>query len=215
MKVKNAKELITAQIVTQLEKYGQVTAQQLHDETGIAFIMIYAVLKELRQADAIEIEDKEDTKFYKVKDISKMKLLIKEAREGKEEEEEPYKSNNYTQKSLGRDLSLFSFQNQDRGKGRTALAVLKAFVKDKTATLAMIKETFSDTIVNKFGVTETLAKAKEHEYQRYFMKEEDIIITNDKKKICVTNQWDTQRFELLIEAAQKIGYTITKVEKPV
>ncbi|MGB3947462.1 MAG: hypothetical protein WBM13_05740 [Bacteroidia bacterium] len=218
MKLQEARLLIAAQ----LKKHDQVTAQELNYETKIPFVQIYGILKFLNQEGAVEIETKDNIKLYKVADSSKMHLLINEVDATKTQEpskelgQKPaslVKVSRYENKPT-RDTSVFRFRKGDepKGKGQTVLAIVKAYVADHSATLADIKEAFADEMVGKWGVTEMYKKAVENPL-RYLTKDHQIIVTHDKKKICTTNQWTVDRFEVFCDAAQKIGYKITKVEK--
>ena len=213
MKNQESREII----FSQFQKNNQQEVQTLSVETKIPLISIYSALKFFKQNELLEeVGGTGTNKIYKVIDIKKMeKLVFLNENDNKNPEpplkraendiNEPYKSS--------RDTSQFSFRKESRGKGQTVLAILKAFVAEKAPTLAEVKKAFPDAIVSKWGVTADYNAAIKCSRQRYFTKHDQVILTQDKKKICVTNQWDVNRFGAFIEVANKLGLKVNRVQK--
>lgn len=206
-------------IATQIEKQKSTTAKSIHAETQIPYVMIYAAIKHFTDGGAIDVEVKDDTKFYKLKDAKKFKALISgEAtkQKGKSDEKEQDITATPTMKKYAnvptRDTSKYIFQKEKRGKGRTVLAVIQHHLSVKKVTLEKLKATFPDDLVQKWGVTASANSASKHDRQRYFTGEGDILVTSDKKRLAVTNQWTSSRFISFCDVAKKLGYKIQKVD---
>ncbi len=98
-------------------------------------------------------------------------------------------------------------------KGRLAVAIVKAFVgKNKSATLAKVREIFPDEIVKNYCVVQPLAEAKKKSVasgrDRYFMDADSQITLKDKKVIVVTSQISVNEIKPIIAIARKLGMTI-------
>lgn len=209
-------------VATQIEKQKSTTAKELHSETQIPYVMIYAAIKHFNDGGGIEVEVKDDAKLYKLLDAKKLRALASGETPNKsskaQEKEEDITTSPMMKKYANvptRDTSKFIVRNIDkepRGKGRTVLAIIQTHVKAKRMTLDKLKATFPDELVQKWGVTTSWNKAKEHDRQRYFVGENDQILTSDKpqKKLAVTNQWSLQRWEKFAEIARGLGYKIQK-----
>ena len=122
---------------------------------------------------------------------------------------------NKKQEKTGRDTTKYIFERSEpMPKGQTVLAILKAFFRDKKPTLKQVKEAFDDSIVQRYGVTQELSVAKSLSgdgRDRFFMKPDQILVTKDLKKLACTSQWTSERFDDVLKAARKVGYTVKAV----
>jgi hypothetical protein len=215
MTVTEARQLVAQQI----EKQKITTAKSIHSETQIPYVMIYAAIKHFTDGSGIEVELKDDTKNYKLLDAKKLRALVSgEApkKNSKQEEKEGDITATPTMKKYAnvptRDTSKYIFMKEKRGKGRTVLAVIQHHLATKKVTLEKLKTTFPDELVQKWGVTASANSAAKHDRQRYFTGEHDILVTSDKKRLAVTNQWTASRFDAFCKVAKGLGYKIQKAE---
>lgn len=206
-------------VATQIEKLKITTAKSIHSETQIPYVMIYAAIKHFTDGGGIEVEVKDDVKYYKLLDAKKLRALVAgeaQKKKGKTEEREEDITASPTMKKYAnvptRDTSKYIFQKEKRGKGRTVLAVIQHHLSTKKVTLEKLKATFPDELVQKWGVTASANSASKHDRQRYFTGEGDILVTSDKKRLAVTNQWTSSRFIAFCDVAKKLGYKIQKVD---
>lgn len=219
-------------IVAFITENKKATPQEVHNKTSIPYIVIYATVKAL-QSHGLKVEETKEGKTYSISDAKKLSQELQRLSEGKSipstqtrAQEENKAATETTDKPKSsyvvpkfskpqRDTTRYKFKGEIRGKGPTVLAVIQDYCSQKK-NLATIKETFPDSIIGKYGVTNLLAKAKEMEKEtgrpRYFTREEQIIQTRDGKKICVSNQVDGKRFDALSAIFKSLGYKITPVE---
>jgi hypothetical protein len=111
-----------------------------------------------------------------------------------------------------RHQGSYKFTGKDYKKGPLALAVVKKAVEQNPEmTLEELKSAFPDEIVKYYGICQTLKFGKEKSgkyYQRYFMKEDQIIKLNDGMEVVVTNQWTKEGIDKFIAHVKKMGYKI-------
>lgn len=200
MKIKEARKLIQ----TLFEKSGKLTVQEVCEQSKLPLVSVYSVLKYMKNMDVLdEIEGSGTNKLYQFNSESNNSIQKVHVDEGQVKPKEEVKK-------TSRDTSLFEFRGVNRNKGQTALEVLRVFVTEHDSKLKDIKKAFPDEIVSKWGVTQEFDQAINQKYQRYFIKENQVIKTMDGIKICVTNQWDVTRFNAFIEIASSHGYKIVR-----
>lgn len=211
----------TGHIVDMLLEKKEVTAQEISYKHKIALVQIYALMKKFEAAGAVKKEEKDNAKLFILKDAKKLGAVAAEepTATGKESKSVKKKEEKGSSKAVpevvnksGRDTTKYTFQKQTLPKGQCVLAVVRTHMDAKKLTLVNLKECFPDNIVGRFGVVNTLSKAKElsPDRPRYFMKDTDIIKTADHKQVVVCSQWTSERFDKFLEVSKKLGYKITK-----
>ncbi len=108
-------------------------------------------------------------------------------------------------------MRKFRFKGEHHTKGGLVHAVISEFVsKRKNISLAKLKESFPDELLQRFGVVQEIAKAKQFASggrDRYFMQDERVIKLKDKR-IVVCNQWTSENIKGFLTAARKLGFDI-------
>ncbi len=115
-------------------------------------------------------------------------------------------------KNTGRNTGTYLFNGTSYNKGKLINTVVAAHVaKNKNITHDKLKDVFPDTLLKRFGIFQTVEKAREisgAKYDRYFFKEEFQI----KLKDCVIvtcNQITSENILPFLEVCAKLGYEIT------
>lgn len=170
-----------------------MTPQQIAEKTGIVLMTVHKCLKQMLTEEKV-VSDKTDGVIV----YSSVPTVQEDAMEesaGEEIEDAPKKRDKAT--SQGRNMDKVTFRGVGYPKGRYVLEYLRALLADHAITHDELKEAFPDTIVGKFGVFAKQKEAKElsKQYRRYFINDDETLVTADKVKICVTNQWSSQRLE--------------------
>jgi len=216
----------TKKIMVYLSGKAMQTAKEINAATNVPFVQIFGILKRYEgKGISVELPRAKGAKFFSISDPKKIqdmlsKLAAPTVLKIAETKSDATKSEvSSPQRVLGknkkpaRDTGKFIFRKgEPKGKGPTVLAVLQAYVAEKKPLLYELKTAWPDSLVSKWGVTETLSKAREHDRQRYFTKDNQVLVTKDKKKLCVTNQWDASRFAAFLDVAAQFGYKIKPVE---
>jgi hypothetical protein len=216
----------TKKIMIYLSGKSMQTAKEINAATNVPFVQIFGILKKYEgQGISVDLPRAKGAKFFSISDPKKIQEMLFKLGETtslkvtNEKAPSSTSDSNRSQLTLGknkkpqRDTSKFIFRKSEpRGKGQTVLAIMQAYVAEKNPLLYELKTTWPDTLVSKWGVTETLSKAKEHDRQRYFTKNDQILVTKDKKRVCVTNQWDASRFAAFLNVAAQLGYKIKPVD---
>lgn len=218
----------TKKIMAYLSGKAMQTAKEINAATNVPFVQIFGILKKYEgNGIKVELPRAKGAKFFSISDAKKIQAMLNKLAPASTlkiavEKSSPAKSETSSapqhviipkNKKAPRDTTRFIFRKgEPLGKGQTVLAIMQAYVAEKKPLLYELKTAWPDTLVSKWGVTETLSKAKEHDRQRYFTKDDQILITKDKKKIAVTNQWDSSRFTAFLDVAAQFGYKIKPVE---
>lgn len=208
----------TGHIADMLIENKKVTPAEITYKHKIAAVQIYGIMKKFETAGAVKKEEKENGKLFVLLDEKKLRACLapapatKEPATEKKKEEKKPEPKKEPAATNGRDTSKYTFQKQSLPKGQCVLAVVRAHMEAKKLTLANLRECFPDELVGRFGVVNTLSRAKElsPNRPRYFMKSEDIIKTSDNKAVVVCSQWTSERFDRFMEVAKKLGYKISR-----
>lgn len=216
----------TKKIMAHLSGKAMQTAKEINAATNVPFVQIFGILKKYEgKGISVELPRAKGAKFFSISDPKKIQEMLSKLNVPtviKIAEEKTTSTKNdlsSPQRTLGknkkpaRDTSKFVFRRSEpMGKGKTVLAIMQAYVKEKKPLLYELKTAWPDSLVSRWGITESLSKAKEHDRQRYFTADSQILVTSDKKKMAVTNQWDASRWAAFLEVAKKLGYKVTPVE---
>ncbi|WP_142414060.1 PD-(D/E)XK nuclease family protein [Hathewaya massiliensis] len=112
----------------------------------------------------------------------------------------------------GKDYSKYLFKGKKYAKNRLVLAVIKEYINSTKATYDELKSIFEDSIQGTWGVFQTVEGLVSRDTRRYFLKSDEILVTEDGTRIAVCNQWGSPKVEKFIDTAVKLGYEIKKVE---
>lgn len=115
-------------------------------------------------------------------------------------------------KQVGRNSGTYKFNGVSYNKGKLINAVVAAYcATHKNITHDKLKEVFPDTLMKRFGIFQTVEKAREisgSKYDRYFFKEEFQIKLKDCV-ICTCNQITSDNILPFIEiCVNKLGIVI-------
>lgn len=119
------------------------------------------------------------------------------------------------QRETRKDHSRYKFNNNDFGKGKLALAIIKHyFNQNPNMSIEALSNDF-EHITHSQPIIETLEIAKNKAEltgrKRYFLDERDILTINNGTKYVVSNQWGKDNIEDIIEIANNnFGYQIEK-----
>jgi len=189
-------------IYNELKKKKSITAQALnYTPHNIPFIQSYGVLAHLMELGAVEKQDR----IYVLVDEKKAVGIFS----GKVSVKSEIKKVKPLLVKSGRNTSKYVFEKIVYSKGACVLAVVKAYVKDNNPTYKELEKVFPP-LVKRYGILNTLEKAKElsPDRPRYFMKDNQILITKDKVNVVVTNQWVHEKFIEFVEFSKRINYII-------
>ena len=129
--------------------------------------------------------------------------------------EKPVVSDEATLKpSVGkRNNDKFTFNGEQLGKGKLVLFVIKAYLeKNKKISFSELQEAFPDSLhpSKQYGIIREFSEAKKISKgrDRYFMN--DVLLTGDKKKAVVTNQWSSEYLNFgFLKHAKSLGFKIS------
>lgn len=218
-------EELKSNLLKYLQQVKQTTLTDAAAKTKISLIRLQWAAKLLEEENSIVSERSPGGKIVRLaekqtatksapasdqkKEKAEAAATVKQPSNQNEEKAKPKKL-----EKRGRDTTKYVFERSEpMPKGQTALAVLRAFFRDKKPTLKQVKESFDDSIVQRYGVTQELSNAKtlSSDRDRFFMKPEQILVTKDGKKLACTSQWTSERIDAFLKAAHKIGYTVKGV----
>jgi len=215
-------------IIDVVKASSSIDKKTISESTATKGIVLEGALSKLVKDKIIIVEVKEGEKIYSISPetevcltqdpiIPQISATKKEKKEKLEDEiavagENTEKSKTSYGKNEGkRDMRKFRFKGEHHTKGGLVHAVITEFVsKRKSISLAKLKESFPDELLQRFGVVQEIAKAKQFASggrDRYFMQEERIIKLKDKK-IVVCNQWTSENIKPFLTAARKLGFDI-------
>ena len=117
------------------------------------------------------------------------------------------------------DFTKYIFNNNEYGKGKLVLAVVRQYISDNNADYSTLLEVFPSTLQGGFGVfisaekSEQILKDGKYVGDRYFIKEDESLTTTDGVKIFISNQWGTKEngpgnFDRFFAKAIDLGYEI-------
>jgi len=215
-------------IIDVVKEASSVDKKTISESTATKGIVLEGALSKLVKDKVIIVEVKEGEKIYSISPetevcltqdpiIPQISATKKEKKEKLEDEiavagENTEKSKTSFGKNDGkRDMRKFRFKGEHHTKGGLVHAVITEFVsKRKNISLAKLKESFPDELLQRFGVVQEIAKAKQFASggrDRYFMQDERVIKLKDKK-IVVCNQWTSENIKGFLTAARKLGFDI-------
>ena len=215
-------------IIDVVKEASSVDKKTISESTATKGIVLEGALSKLVKDKIIIVEVKEGEKIYSISPetevcltqdpiIPQISATKKEKKEKLEDEiavarENTEKSKTSYGKNEGkRDMRKFRFKGEHHTKGGLVHAVITEFVsKRKNISLAKLKESFPDELLQRFGVVQEIAKAKQFASggrDRYFMQDERVIKLKDKK-IVVCNQWTSENIKGFLTAARKLGFDI-------
>jgi hypothetical protein len=122
-------------------------------------------------------------------------------------------------KSKSFDHSKYIFNNQEYGKGRLALAVVKEYVRQNPdITLGGLQKIFDKktlktgyTVIAEYNnAKDIFERSKGLKY--HFLNEDEIIYLENGQKIAVCNDWTIYNIDNFIKVARNLGYKIAKKE---
>ncbi len=215
-------------IIDVVKEASSVDKKTISESTATKGIVLEGALSKLVKDKVIIVEVKEGEKIYSISSeidgssteeviIPQISATKKEKKEKLEDEiavagENTEKSKTSFGKNDGkRDMRKFRFKGEHHTKGGLVHAVITEFVsKRKNITLPKLKESFPDELLQRFGVVQEIAKAKQFASggrDRYFMQDERVIKLKDKK-IVVCNQWTSENIKPFLTVARKLGFDI-------
>ncbi len=190
---------LTESIIKILKEKTQLTPQEIAYQVrgSLSLIQVHGVLSSMRESGVIREVIYDRIRYYSL-----------------------ITTTHVDRPESTRNLSKYTFNGISKlSKGRLALAIVSKYVKDTNPSLKQLKTEFPDDIVKPYGVIQSEAIALElspdPKRKRYFLNDEDIIILKkgNIKKICVTNQWTSDRFLKLLKLAEdKLSYQITRYD---
>lgn len=201
-------EEVKTRIIQAFLKHQKITAQQLnYTPYSIPFVQSYGVLAHLIELVAVIKE--EDNKTYTLIDKDKLTSAFEM---DLPDVTKPEKVSKPTPVLSSRNTSQYVFEKVKRSKGRTVLAVVKAYVRDNKNVSCDKLLTVFPPQVKRFGTINLLSEAKElspdPKRPRYFFKDEDMIKLKNQS-IVVTNQWTHNAFLEFVVLVKELGYLIT------
>lgn len=182
------KKEIIEQVTDILKGNGKLTSSEIHQRIKgeLPMIQVSAALKAMLDDRIIIVEEFGKTKFYSFNTKA---------------------SNPTTEKPASkRDTTKYEFDGlKDLSKGRLALAIVKRYCLEKKPTLKELKEIFPDNIVRPYGMIRSLSEAVEmsKERKRFFINDVDVITLSSGEKVCVSNQFTTNRIAKVIDICEK------------
>lgn len=182
------KKEIIEQVTGILKGNGKLTPTEIHQRIKgeLPMVQVFAALKSMLDDRIINMEEHGKTKFYY--------FNIKA-------------SNPTVEKPVSkRDTTKYDFEGlKQLSKGRLALAIVKRYCLEKKPTLNELKEIFPDRIVQPYGMIRSLNEAVEmsKERKRFFINDADVITLASGEKVCVTNQFTTERIAKVITICER------------
>ncbi|MCB9186429.1 MAG: hypothetical protein H6601_06745 [Flavobacteriales bacterium] len=182
------KKEIIEQVTEILKNNGKLTPAEILERINgeLPMVQVSAALKTMLDDRIINVEELGKTKFYSFNTKASNPTAEKPASK--------------------RDTTKYDFEGlQQLSKGRLALAIVKRYCLEKKPTQIELKEIFPDKIVPPYGMIRSLHEAKEasKERKRFFINDEDVITLTDGGKVCVSNQFTTNRITKVIDICEK------------
>jgi len=221
-------QTLKEKIIEVVKASTSIDKKTISETTATKGIVLEGALSKLIKDKILVVEVEDGEKIYSISpetevsstalasfppnSVTKKEKKEKPEDEISEDEDNTEKSGKKNGRNEGkRDMRKFRFKGEYHTKGGLVHAVISEFVsKRKNITLAKLKESFPDELLQRFGVVQEIAKAKQFASggrDRYFMQEERIIKIKDKK-IVVSNQWTSQNIKPFLSAARKLNFDI-------
>jgi RecB family endonuclease NucS len=120
-------------------------------------------------------------------------------------------SDTYISQKKIRDYTKYKFNNNEYGKSRLVLAVVKEYVNNNPKlSLQELQEVFEKKLQGSYGVIDTYSHAEEiykkRNIERHFISPDDIIQLSNGQKIAVCNEWGRDNIDNFIQVARERGY---------
>lgn len=182
------KKEIIEQVTGILRDNGKLSPKEIHERIKgeLPMVQVFAALKTMLDDRIINVEELGKTKFYCFNTKA---------------------SNPTAEKPTSkRDTTKYDFEGlKQLSKGRLALAIVKRYCLNKKPSLPKLVEIFPDAIVKPYGMIRTLGEAKEASKgrKRFFINGEDVITLASGEKICVSNQFTTERIARVIAICER------------
>lgn len=107
-----------------------------------------------------------------------------------------------------KDMTRYQFLGQIYNKRNLVLAIVKYYLETHPEkTLEELRQVFPDAIRGSLGVVAPVEKAREKEI-RYFLDEDQILVTGDGQLIAVCNQWGIGNIGPILQIAKDLGYQV-------
>ncbi|MGL5879951.1 MAG: hypothetical protein ACRC2V_19520, partial [Xenococcaceae cyanobacterium] len=118
-----------------------------------------------------------------------------------------------TAAKANRDTTQYLFMGNVYNKRKLVLAVINQHInKHSNMSFQELKESFPDELQGNFGVVALQEDAQKiftnTGHKRYFIAEDEILLTSDNRKIAVSTQWGVGNINNFIDRAKEFGYQI-------
>jgi hypothetical protein len=117
----------------------------------------------------------------------------------------------------GPDNTQYRFMENQYGKNRLVLAVVKDYIRNhENCTLESLQTTFPKKLQGSYGVVDTFENATriytgtERKHKRHFLK--DKITLRSGQQIVVCTEWGIGNINQFINKAREIGYNIEEIK---
>jgi hypothetical protein len=112
--------------------------------------------------------------------------------------------------SPSKDYSRYKFVDNEYGKSRLVLAVIKEYLNKYNSTYQQLKGVFPDKVQGSRDVFRAVKDIKEKDFNRYFMKSDEKLKTSDNIEIAVCTQWGKFNIYKFVETVNSLD--ISKIE---
>ncbi|MDE7457183.1 MAG: hypothetical protein K2M96_10855 [Prevotella sp.] len=114
-----------------------------------------------------------------------------------------------------RDKTKYSINGSEFiGKGRFVLQLVKIYVEQHpNLTFLELEQIFTPRLQGSLGVIRPTAHIREKEYNRYYVKANELLHSADGIDFAVCSQWGISNIPKVVERAKELGYEI-KTQPP-
>ena len=221
-------QTLKEKIIDVVKASTSIDKKTISETTATKGIVLEGALSKLIKDKILVVEVKDGEKIYSISPEKELSSTLEAIvppnsvtkKEKKEKPEDEISEDEDNTEKFGkkngrnegkRDMRKFRYKGEHHTKGGLVHAVISEFVsKRKNISLAKLKESFPDELLQRFGVVQEIAKAKQFASggrDRYFMQDERVIKLKDKK-IVVCNQWTSENIKPFLTAARKLGFDI-------
>jgi hypothetical protein len=112
-----------------------------------------------------------------------------------------------------KDKTQYQFLDKIYGKGQLVRSIVKHYLEtNPSTTFDQLREVFPDKILPSLGVVALIEKVQEKgNFKRYFVREDQLLITGDDQTIAVCNQWSLEKITSILSIAKNLGYQIEEL----
>lgn len=117
------------------------------------------------------------------------------------------------------DHTKYIFNNNEYGKGRLVLAVVRQYLQDNESTLSDVQQAFPSSLQGSLDVVMSMddliirQNNNRDTKKRYFEGDNETIETHDVDLVVVTREWGVDNIGRFIGKARELGYEITEVSE--